>query len=377
MSARPLSRELAEESVGAVNTAGTISDAARNLGIPDSTIRSRLKAAKQLYDLAPEHPVPPDGFKTAGISTLYNKTTGQPIIEWVKLTADAKRQEEIFREVIDELTANLPRTPPIPPPDHTTENLMALYPIGDHHLGMLSWHEETGADYDIAIGEKLLTGAMDHLVGATPACDEAVVIFLGDYLHYDSWETVTPTNRNPLDADGRFPKMVRAGIRTMRYLIDAALKHHARVRLIVEIGNHDLASSIFLVECMAAVYDDEPRLTVDTAPGHYHYINFGKCLVGTHHGHGVKMDKLPLVMATDKASEWGKSEYRYWYTGHIHIDSVKDYSGCRVESFRVLCPTDAWAYNKGYRPAQNMKAIMLHREFGEVARYIVNPSMLL
>ena len=51
-------------------------------------------------------------------------------------------------------------------------------------------------------------------------------------------------------------------------------------------------------------------------------------------------------------------------------------AGCRVESFRVLGPNDAWAENKGYRPAQDMKAIVLHREFGEVARHIVNPRML-
>ena len=49
---------------------------------------------------------------------------------------------------------------------------------------------------------------------------------------------------------------------------------------------------------------------------------------------------------------------------------------CRVESFRVLAPNDAWAENKGYRPQRDMKAIILHRDFGEVARHIVNPNML-
>ena len=376
MDTGPLSRELAEETISTVNTEGSVAAAARKLGKPRSTIRDRVYAAKRLYDLAPDWPMPPDGFKTQGVSTLYNKQTGEPIIEWVKLSADAARQEEIFREVIDELTSTLPRLRPAPVPAQTASSLMACYPVGDHHLGMLSWHEETGANYDLDIGERLLTGAMDQLVSATPSCDEAAVVFLGDFLHIDSFDTVTPTAKNQLDTDGRFPKMVRAAIRSMRYLIGAALEHHKKVRVIVEIGNHDLSSSIFLMECLANIYDEEPRLSVDTSPRHFHYFSFGKCLVGTHHGHGVKMDKLPLIMATDRAEEWGGAEYRYWWTGHIHTDRVKDYAGCRVESFRILAPNDAWAENKGYRPQQDMKAIILHRDFGEVARHIVNPNML-
>ncbi len=403
MPTRPLSRELAEKAVNAVNDAlskghsrsRAITIAAASLrnskGEPlaRQTLQSQLYTAKRLYDLEPdwslekhpgpaEIPPPPDGFKTAGISTLYNKETGEPIIEWVKLSADAKRQEEIFREVIDELTSDLPRVKPVTAPKQVNASLMACYPVGDHHLGMMSWHEETGTNYDLKIAEKLLTGAMDHLVWATPSCDEAAVVFLGDFLHIDSFETVTPTGKNPLDTDSRFPKMVRAAIRSMRYLISAALAHHKKVRVIVEIGNHDLSSSIFLMECLANIYEDETRLTVDTSPRHVHYFSFGKCLIGTHHGHDIKMEKLPLLMANDRPGEWGNSLYRYWWTGHIHHQKVmaKDYTGVSVESFRVLCPNDAWGDKKGYRPIPDMKAIILHRDFGEVARYTVNPRML-
>lgn len=403
MPTRPLSRELAEQDIGAVNDAlskgyprsRAISVAAKSLrnskGQPlaRQTLQSQLYAAKRLYDIEPdwslekhhdpsEIPQPPDGFRTQGVSTLYDAKTGEPIIEWVKLSADAKRQEEIFKEVIDELTSDLPRIKPAAAPDHTTSSLMACYPVGDMHVGMLSWHEETGANFDLEIAEELLTGAMDHLVGATPACDDAAIVFLGDFMHYDSFEPVTPTAKNQLDADGRFPKMVRVAIRCMRYLIASALAHHKKVRVIVETGNHDLSSTIFLMECLANIYEDEDRLTVDTSPRHVHYFSFGKCLVGTHHGHDIKMEKLPLVMANDRPEEWGNSLYRYWWTGHIHHQKVmaKDHTGVSVESFRVLCPNDAWGDGRGYRPISDMKSIILHRDFGECARYTVNPRML-
>jgi hypothetical protein len=178
-----------------------------------------------------------------------------------------------------------------------------------------------------------------------------------------------------LDSDTRYPKMVRAAIRSMRYMIESAARRHGEVRVIVEIGNHDLSSSIFMMECLHNIYENDPRIVVDTSPAHYHYFDFGKCLIGVHHGHGTKMTNLPLLMATDRPELWGRTEYRYWWTGHVHHDQMKEFNGCKVESFRVLAPSDAWASQKGYRAGQDMKSIILHREYGEVARNTVNPSM--
>ena len=341
------------------------------------------KAAKHGY--APAHDLThavPDGYQVRGVSTLYDSNTGEPKIQWVKSEIDQERQHAMFLEVVDALASGLPRIEPIEKPSHMlSADLMACYPVGDHHLGMLSWGKETGADWDLKIGEKMLMQASDYLVRAAPACEQALVVFLGDFMHYDSFEPVTPSSRNQLDADSRFPKMVRVAIRCMRYLVETTLKQHGQVHVIVEIGNHDLSSSIFLMECLNNIYENEPRVTIDTSPMHYHYFDFGKCLVGVHHGHGTKMQNLPLIMAADKPELWGSTEYRYWWTGHIHYSktqaavSAQDFTGCSVESFRVLAPEDAWARQKGYRAQRDMKAIILHREYGEVARGTVTPEM--
>jgi len=395
MAGRCLSRKEAQEALNALATHGNQAKAALAMGLPRPTFQNRIETAKR-YGLvpgvdpsthettdarqgyAPDHDMTrtvPDGFHVKGVSTLYNGN-GEISAQWVKSDIDKARQEELFREALAAMSEKLPRLKSIPAPRHASETLMACYPVGDHHLGMLSWGEETGEDYDIAIAESLLAKATDHLIKSLPSCEQAVIAVLGDFMHYDSFESVTPTSRNQLDADSRFPKMVRAAIRSLRRMIDQALIHHSHVRVIIEIGNHDISSSIFLMECLANIYDQEPRLTVDTSPRHFHYFRFGKNLVGTHHGHGAKMDKLPLIMATDKADEWGQTQYRYWWTGHIHHDQVKDFEGCRVESFRILAPQDAWAANKGYRSGRDMKAIVLHKEYGEVARHIVNPAMV-
>lgn len=363
--------------------------AAKALGIHSSGIHDAKhtvarNAAARGY--SPEHdlkqPVP-DGYRLRGASTLYRPDTGAAVLQWVKSERDSERWQQIQNEAYEAFAATLPKVKSIRAPKTVNESLACVYPVGDLHLGMYSWDAETGANYDISIGERLLAEATEHLIEATPACDVAVIPLLGDFLHYDSFKPLTPTSGNLLDADSRFPKMVAAAIRSSRYMIEASARRHGRVHAIVEIGNHDLACSIWLMQCLAQVYQNEPRITVDISPRFYHYFEFGKCLIGTHHGHEAKMEQLPMIMATDCPAEWGRTKFRYWYTGHVHhrksaslIPQAQDFNGCSVESFRVLPPADAWAAQKGYRPIRDQKAVVLHKEHGEVARHTVNPFML-
>ena len=350
---------------------------------PQALNRIRSNAAKRGY--SPEHGYThtvPDGFQVKGVSSYYDGA-GELRGQWVKSQADKERQLEIMQEAVTALCETIKPAKPVKPPASTEDDLMACYPVGDHHIGMYAWQDEAGADYDVETAEHLLCGAMDYLVGSAPNCSRAALVFLGDLLHYDSMEPLTPTNKNLLDSDGRFPKIVRTTIRCVRYAITAALKRHKELLVIVEPGNHDLSTSIFLMEAIAALYENEPRVKVDTSPAHFHYFNFGRNLVGTHHGHGVKrIEQLPMIMATDQPELWGQTAYRFWWLGHLHhrhgtTFGSKDFQGCSVEGFRVLPPNDAHHSNKGYRPMRDMKSIVLHREHGEFSRHTVNPGMLL
>jgi len=382
---RPFATEAQWRHLTALAEHGTERAAAAALGIHKRmfwTTKSAVmaKAARQGWSPKHDHThVVPEGYMLKGVSTYYrtDKDTGVTTIggQWVKTKEDQARQWELFKEAAAAFADEIPRIKPTKGPLHTSDDLMACYPIGDHHIGMLSWDQETGDNYDLSISETLLMNAMAHLVSIAPNSSRATVAVMGDFMHYDSFKPLTPTHGNLLDADSRFPKMVRVAIRALRTTVAEALKRHREVRVIVEIGNHDLSSSIFLMECLSALYENEPRVTVDTSPRHFHYFDFGKCLVMTHHGHGPKMQDLPLIMATDRPEEWGRTSYRYIWTGHVHHDQVKDFAGVKVESLRVLAPLDAHAHQSGYRPMRDMKAIILHREFGEVARHTVNPSM--
>lgn len=380
---RPFATERQWEILEAYAEHGSERKAAKALGIHRKSIgvarkAVRDKAARQGY--SPDHDMTravPDGFHLKGTSTYYGED-GQVKAQWVKSNIDRERQQEILQAAIlafvDDL--NLPRAQAQSPPKVDQSGLLTGYPIGDHHIGMYTWKGEGGSKYDLEIAEKLLTGAMVYLVNAAPASEKALVVSLGDLLHYDGFVPMTPKNRNPLDAAGRFPEMVGVAIRSMRFLVSLCLRKHKNVHLIFETGNHDPVSAIWMMELFAAHYENEPRVTVDMSPSHFHYYRFGKVLIGTHHGHGVKMDRLPLIMATDRAKDWGETTHRYVWVGHWHNDMVKDINGCRVESFRVLPPKDAWTNNQGYRPGRSMQSIVFHKNLGEVARNTVSAEML-
>ena len=317
----------------------------------------------------------PDPKKITKVSTLYDQA-GKITQQWVSEKPEDIAREALWVECARGFADAIPRAEPTKAPEAVLSHLLAGYPIGDMHIGMHAWNEEAGQDYDLAIAEKLFVGAFGHLVGSTPASAQALIAVLGDFTHYDSRVPETPAHKNPLDADGRFAKMIRVAIRCLRRAISLALAHHGSVRVIIEPGNHDPFSSVYLTESMVALYENEPRVSIDPSPRLYHYFSFGANLIGTHHGDKAKMRDLPLIMATDQPEAWGRAKYKYWWTGHVHRDSVVDVGGVRVESFRVLPPTDAWAYGEGYRSQRSMTATVYHERHGEVIRNTVNPSML-
>jgi hypothetical protein len=175
--------------------------------------------------------------------------------------------------------------------------------------------------------------------------------------------------------------MIRVAIRSAVRLVKEALAHHATVNVIVESGNHDPYGSAWLREMLTHYFEADPRVWIDTSPAECHYFEFGNTLIGTNHGDKIKMEQLPLVMAADQPEAWGRTKFRYWLTGHVHHSQKqmavinKDFKNVSVESFRILPPNDAWSAGQGHRAIRDMKALTMHRKYGEVARASVNPAM--
>lgn len=369
-----------QRTIQAIIDAGSQRKAAQAMGLDKRTIErtvQRVKCKASLRGYSPEHDMTrtaPDGFLVRGVSTLYNKD-GEQSAQWVKTSIDTARQYEIIKEAVRALAEDLPKLPKVKSVKRSSSDLMAVYPLGDPHIGVRSWAEETGQDWDLKIAEEKFCAVFDRLVKTAPSCDQALIVNLGDYFHSDNMEGVTSRSKHPLDMDGRFAKMIQVGVKIMLQMIHSALEHHKKVRVINAVGNHDDTGALWLSVCLSHMFAKNPRVEIDQSPAPFHYVEFGNNLLGIHHGHTCKAASLPGVMASDQSAAWGRTLYRLWLTGHIHHDTLKEYAGVRVESFRTLAAKDAYATWGGYRSGQDSKCLVIHKEHGEIERHTVNLAM--
>lgn len=329
-------------------------------------------AARQ--GVSPDHDMTravPDGFHVRGISTLYDGD-GNIRAQWVKSGLDHDDHLRLLRDAVEVLAEPFRGlAEPIAAPDHLDADLLAAYVMGDPHVGMYAWALETGDDFDLRVAEDDLLTAVDQLVAVAPAAEQGLVVNTGDFYHADNSSNRTARSGNALDVDTRYAKVLATGVRVMRRIVDRALQRHARVRVINAIGNHDDHSSLMLSLCLAAYYEREPRVEVDTSPAKFHWVRHGDCLIGVTHGDTVKLTQLPGVMSVDRARDWGETEHRHWYTGHVHHDSLTEFPGVTVETARTLAPRDAYAAGAGYRAGQDLKCDTWHRLDGRVQRNII------
>tara|TARA_R100000781_G_scaffold1394_1_gene2289 strand:- start:998 stop:2137 length:1140 start_codon:yes stop_codon:yes gene_type:complete len=322
--------------------------------IADTIYRIRLRKKKQ----------------QSGQSTLYNEA-GSPSATWVK--GQSQKGQRSLQEVIDDTVSAFNekvkvRSVSTKAPKVKTKDLLACICIGDAHLGMFSWAEKAKEDFDLKIGCKDLTDAADRIIEAIPATEEILIAQLGDFYHIDDSLNQTPANKNPLDADSRFSKIIQSGIYVLRHFIEKALTKHKIVRVRNVAGNHDPHSHVALSCALATFYHDNKRVIIEDSPRAMYYYRFGKNLIGITHGHMPKPDKLPAIMAVD-CPEWAECEFKYCWHGHIHTKRSFEAMNVIVESFRTLAPGDAWTIDSGYRSGRELVSIILDKDFGEVERH--------
>mgnify|MGYP001376050049 CR=1 FL=1 len=352
-----------DEILAALQQAGTKSKAAILLGVDERNYRRRYKRI-----MRPAEYKAPDGYHVKGVSTLHD-ADGNVRIQWVKTDRDKQRQLEAWTEAAEGLADQFRRqSPAIPAPKQTQKDVLAVYPLGDPHIGMYAWHEETGEDFDCDIAEANLSRAMDILVDSAPPAEQALIVNLGDFYHADNSDNSTRRNKNSLDVDSRFGRVLRVGIRVARYLIERALEKHKKVKVICAIGNHDDESSVFLALILDAFYQNNKRVEIETRQNKFHYHQFGKNLFGVTHGDTVKPATLGAIMTADCRPLISQVEHCHWMIGHIHNRQFHEFPDCTVESFRTLAAKDAWHHGQGYRSGRDMQRIDYHREYGEQAR---------
>tara|TARA_R110000803_G_C11941699_1_gene316657 strand:+ start:71 stop:1210 length:1140 start_codon:yes stop_codon:yes gene_type:complete len=374
-----LTDEKLKEAIDVYNTYKTDQACADHLGIAKSTFQHRRKTAVS-RGYSPEHGmdnISPEGFSVTGTSTLYDKSTGEAKIQWVKTSREKEQQELAIKAAVEAMSKEIPRVKPVPAPKMTHSELLNEYIITDYHYGALAWHKEGGADWDVKIAGDLLWRGFQRMVDSSPDASGCVIAQLGDFFHSDSMIAETPASGHPLDQDGRVSKIVAEATTVFRKVVDYALQKHDSVHVVLAEGNHDPYSSIWFRIMFKALYENEPRLTVNDSELPYYVYAHGDVMLAYHHGHKKQMGTLPLFFAAQYPKVWGNSIYRYCSTGHKHHSEVKgkESSGMICEQYQTFAARDAYASRGGWLSERSMTSITYHKKYGKAATNIFRPEM--
>jgi hypothetical protein len=348
------------------------------LGISESTIRLSIKRLDYTVSKAgfdPEGSLQhkaPAGFSIDRVSSFLDDE-GKVQRQWVIANRD---KEDQFNAMADAIT-NLCQ---MAEGKYTSKakkilsdkDMLTTYIIGDQHHSMLSWHEETGDDYDMNKSETLLKNAVSYLTEATRATEQCLIVNCGDWFHGNDHSNRTPKSGNALDVDGRLTKIIRTGMMLMVSVIEKCLEKHDTVNVRNALGNHSFTLEMFMSEFLVAWFRNEPRVIIHNEPRPFWYYKFGQTLLGVTHGDTIRPTDLGELMAAECHDIWSDTTHRYWLLGHVHSKHSWELRTCIAESFNTLAAKDAWHNEHGYRSKRNMAAITYHLQYGEVSRNTVD-----
>lgn len=399
----PITDEAIASTVAARATTTTNVEAATALGIDEKTVRRHMLIAAERGLLGPEETLP--GYVISSLSkkvgnsyvkqvrapgevfeippthvtgkiTVNRDADGRVIQDWLRVEPDKVAQRQAFEAMVQGFADALPRAEIVAAPAHTVADLLNQYTITDNHLGALAWNEETrGGDYDLRIGEQLIVNWFAAAIAQSPPARRAVFAQLGDFLHYDSFKSVTPEHGHLLDSDSRYPKMVRAAIRIVRTVIRMLLEKHEQVDVIMCDANHDPAGEVWLREMLAAFYDEEPRVRVDTNPGTYSVIEHGNVSLFYHHGHRRGTKNVDSILVGKFRKVYGRTHYSVAHVGHKHKDELVTTDLMKVEQHETLAAPDA--YGSNWLSGRSAKVITYHKDFGEDGRVTLSAARVM
>ncbi|MEM7421721.1 MAG: hypothetical protein AAF364_18665 [Pseudomonadota bacterium] len=348
---------------------------AKAYNMTHSVVLRRIKALKETgYDPANDRDYNnPENHPVAGYSTLVrhksaNDSSTGKVLEWVKTRVDVREQMDAATAMLDTMISDIKPLPVIPFRNKVAStDQFTVIPIGDPHIGLMTWSKEVGEDWDIKIADRVYRKVFKRLLSNLPDTEECILVNTGDFFHADNIQGETSRSKHKLDLDGRHGKWLDAGFVVIRMFIDACLRKYKKVEFINVPGNHDDILGRAIGSYVWQLYRDNPRINVQKGDSPFQYVKRGKVLLGFAHGHTCKLSSLPGKMADDQFKLWGKTTYRHWITGHVHHNSwlqFKEHPGCKVETVGIIPPKDAYAHGGAYGAARGIQGIIFDKKIG-------------
>ena len=359
-----------DEIVRLYKEGASISAISRLMGVHRKTVQNKLDKSGVKRPNAVPLRDPVEGMEPKRTSTLVGPK-GEVKQQWIIHERDKQDLLRSFEKAIEALTEPLNGlSEPAPAPEVSDASLMTIYQLGDPHLEMVAYKDQTGEEWNQEIAERVTYGVASRLIERSPNSEIGALLTVGDTFHTNGEKPTTPNSGNQLDRDGHIYGAFRMSLRLFKAIIELGKRKHKLFKVFIVPGNHDGLMARMLAQALAEYYSNDERVEICTDLTDRTYFQFGKSLVGLTHGDKTKPEQLASLMALEQKRAWADCEHYYWKCGHWHHKwHIKDMGRVNIEYLRTLASGDAWHVGAGYLSIKDASCVVLHETYGEWERH--------
>jgi len=361
------------------NQASTINEMCRKFGLARNTLVELLRVMGVTHDSSPwseEHLENTNEEKL--IIDLLRKKEERVLMrsqakEYTKIQRDAIRYRN-YKEYARQIRLMMEGLEPklrIVEEHETDSNFVVIVSPTDFHWGKHATSYTNDA-YNRDIAKKRLMYSTADVLSRIKHRGKPSRIILaigGDGLHIDNQFKGT-TRGTPQDCDGSATELASSYVRLCIEYVEM-VKEFAKVQVFVIPGNHDFYTATLLREAIMAWFRNDVNVSINDELSPRQTILYGNSLISFIHGDTGSVKDYPHIIASEKAKLWGKSAYRFIFTGHFHSErELPQFGDTTVYRMPSLAGTDEWHYLKGYKSRKALIGYIIDEDKGVIGTEI-------
>lgn len=248
-------------------------------------------------------------------------------------------------------------------PDIDTNNIL-LISIPDYHVGRQILSTEVANNYMNTIANIIHKTDMSTI--------EKIIYVIGnDFFNSDNSYYTTTKGTQQFDY-GTWKESWNFGKNLLLDSIEYLKNYDLPIDVINVPGNHDSNKMFYLGDLIDAYYKNDDQVTVNNSDKLFKSFVYGSSLLVFEHGELRDVD-YPLVIASEFPKEWGNSNFRYMFCGHLHHTIIKEFRGnCFVKFLPSLAKSSSWELSKGYKTSPKAEGCIINKNNGLIYNININ-----
>ncbi len=244
---------------------------------------------------------------------------------------------------------------------------MAELNICDLHIDKFSAIQNETFD---ELGEKYfnLIETLLHRAYGSHKIEEIVFVAGNDFFTSDNFQNQVTSQSNVQEINERWDFSYEKGFDLLVRTLSMVRTFAENVKVIVMPGNHPKTKEFYIGHALEVYFRNDKGMTFDRTSKPRKVHKYFDNLTLFHHGN-CKLEKLPLIMASEFSKEWGETKYHRCHTSDKHHQFTKEIDGVIIQQFPSLSQTDTWHNENNFHLALRVGMITIYdREKGVIAQ---------